>query len=131
MLKGFPDFRHAYAINGEVYLLGFDPEQAASKLTEEGRTLVESLYSHYQDSYDQAYNFINSVTQSGKSIRSLSEQVEAYIAAHAMTEQSFPIWFPILQLIDKVESKYVGWGIGLEARKHMVIDNQRVHLRCK
>ncbi|KUP23106.1 hypothetical protein [Paenibacillus sp. DMB5] len=130
MLKVSPDYRHAYVLDNEIYLLGFDPEQAASKLTEEGRAMVETLYSMYQHSYEQAYSFINLVTQNGNSIRSFSEQIEAYIAAHAMTEQSFPIWFPILQLLDRVETIHAGWGIGWEARTHMIIENQRFHLRC-
>lgn len=129
-MQVFPDFKHSYVINGEVYLLGFDPEQVSSKLTDEGKALAEALYTFYLVSLDTAYSFINLITQNGNSIRSFREQVEAYIAVHAMTEQFFPSWFAVLQLVDKVESKYAGWGIGLEARTYLDVDQQRFHLRC-
>jgi regulator of RNase E activity RraB len=130
MLKACPDFRHAYTLNNEIYLLGFDPEQAAPKLTEIGKAQVEALHSLYQVSEDQATSYINSVTTYGKSIKAFSEQVEAYIAAHAMDEQSLSIWYAVLQLVDKIESQYARWGIGMEARAHMDIDRRRIHLRC-
>ncbi|WP_079912995.1 hypothetical protein [Paenibacillus sp. 32352] len=134
MLRQSLTFSNAYEIDEEVYLLGFDSTEAAQNLTEEGKHQAQTLFNMFQKGDDGATEaFIDSLIYLDPDVNdheNLKTCVEAYIAAYVIRDGIALIrWFPMLQLLDRVQSYHEG-EFGWEARTHMDIDNQRFHLRC-